>query len=91
VVGLKPLDDHPPNVGFEVGADQLWTDRVPGMSQAEVWLELAADDVPAAAERLAAAGVARCDEIEPVPEGFDGFWIASPASIVHIVSKPGQY
>jgi len=36
------------------------------MSQAEVWLELAADDVPAVAERLEAAGLVRCDEIKPL-------------------------
>jgi hypothetical protein len=90
VVGLKPLDNHPPAVGFVFGANQLWIDEVPGMSQAELWLELVADDVPAAAEHLAKAGVVRCDEIEPLPEGFEGFWISNPAQIVHIVNR-GQY
>ena len=89
-VGLKPLDNHPPAVGFAFGANQLWIDSVPGLSQAELWLELVADDVPAAAEHLAAAGVTRCDEIEPLPEGFEGFWISNPAQIVHIVNR-GQY
>jgi hypothetical protein len=91
VVGLRPLDSHPPFIGFEFGANQLWIDRVPGMSQAELWLELVSDDVPTASEHLAAAGVVRCDEIEALPEEFKGFWISNPASIVHIVSTPGQW
>jgi hypothetical protein len=32
----------------------------------------------------------RRDEIEPLPESFEGFWITSPASIIHIVAKQGQ-
>jgi hypothetical protein len=86
VVGLERLDDLS-GPCFAFGANRLWLDRVDGMSQAEIWLELVADDMPAAAQRLAAAGVVRCDEIERLPDGFEGFWIASPASIVHLVSK----
>ncbi|HET8727548.1 MAG TPA: hypothetical protein VFO41_08575 [Alphaproteobacteria bacterium] len=90
VVGLKVLDNHLPAVAFEFGANQLWIDRVAGMSQAEIWLELVAGDVAAASEHLEAADVVRCDEIEPLPEGFEGFWISSPASIVHLVSKANR-
>jgi hypothetical protein len=61
----------------------------PALSQAEVWLKISIDDVAAAAKHLQDAGVVRCDEIEPLPEGFEGFWISNPASIVHIVAKPG--
>jgi len=89
-VGLEQLQNHLPAVGFRFGSNQLWIDRVPGMSQAEIWLELVADDVGAAAEHLDAAGVVRCDEIEPLPEGSTGFWISNPASIIHIVSR-GEY
>ena len=60
------------------------------MSQAELWLEVVTDDVDAAAERFQAAGVERCDEIEPLREGFAGFWISSPASIVHLVCTPAD-
>ena len=28
-------------------------------------------------------------EIEPLPEGFPGFWVSSPVSIVHLVCKEG--
>lgn len=61
------------------------------MSQAELWLELAASDIPEAAKHLAESGVVRCDQIEPLPEGYEGFWISSPASIIHMVAKPGHY
>jgi len=91
VLGLRPLDNHPPAVGFEFGANQLWIDRVPGMSQAEIWLEIATPDTQAAAEHLRAAGAVRRDEIEPLPEGYAGFWISSPASIIHMVAKPDHY
>jgi hypothetical protein len=72
------------------GTDQLWIDRVPGMSQAEIWLELATPDVAAAAEHLKEAGVTRRDEIEPLGD-YEGFWISSPASIIHMVAKPDHY
>jgi hypothetical protein len=85
VIGLKVLPQHAPFMVFEFGANQLWIDNVPALSQAEVWLELATNDLEAAAKQLEAANVVRCDEIEPLPEGFQGFWIASPASIIHLV------
>lgn len=94
VVGLKVIEHAPtvpPTMGFEFGANQLWIDRVDGLSQAEVWLELTASDVQEASEHLKSAGVVRRDEIEELPEGFEGFWIQNPASIIHIVSKPDQY
>jgi len=90
VVGLRVIEKAPtvpPSVCFEFGANQLWIDRVDALSQAEVWLELRADDVQGAAEHLKAAGVVRRDEIEPLPESFAGFWIQNPASIIHIVAK----
>lgn len=89
VLGLKPLQNHPPEVGFEFGSCQLWIDRVTALSQAELWLEIVTDDVPAAAEHFGQEGVVRCDDIERLPEGFNGFWISNPASIIHIVSRPG--
>jgi catechol 2,3-dioxygenase-like lactoylglutathione lyase family enzyme len=90
VLGLKEITKHAPSVAFEFGSSQLWIDRVPGMSQAEIWLEVVTDDLAAAAEQLKAAGVVRCDEIEPLPEGFEGFWISSPALIVHLVCQDAE-
>jgi catechol 2,3-dioxygenase-like lactoylglutathione lyase family enzyme len=84
VAGL-PLAEHlAPSVVFQFGANRLWIDPVDGMSQAEIWLELNTDDVTAAASDLRAAGVVRRDEIEALPEGF---WISSPASIIHLVCR----
>jgi len=93
VADLKVIEHAPtvpPSVCFEFGANQLWIDRVEGFSQAEIWLELNASDVQAAASHLKSAGIVRRDEIEPLPEGFEGFWITSPASIIHIVAKPDR-
>lgn len=82
-----PFESGPQSVGFEFGANRLWIDRVPGVSQAELWLQLTTADTAAAAEHLAAEGVARCDEIEPLGT-TSAFWISSPASIVHLISEP---
>jgi catechol 2,3-dioxygenase-like lactoylglutathione lyase family enzyme len=87
VLGLEEITGHPPAVGFQFGSSNLWIDRVPGMSQAETWLEVVTDDLPAAAAQLEAAGVVRCDDIEPLGAGFAGFWISSPASIIHLVCQ----
>jgi hypothetical protein len=69
------------------GSNRLWIDCVTGMSQAELWLQVTTEDTAAAADDLAAAGVVRCDGIEPLAAD-SAFWIASPASIVHLVSAP---
>jgi catechol 2,3-dioxygenase-like lactoylglutathione lyase family enzyme len=90
VLGFKIITRHAPNVVFEFGHNQLWIDRMPGLSQAEVWLEILARDTQEAARALEGRVVqgmpiVRCDEIEPLPSGFNAFWISSPASIVHLV------
>lgn len=87
VLGLKPIENHPSEVGFEFGSNQLWIDRVPGVSQAEVWLEIVTNDPSAAAKILENENVVRCDEIEALPDGFEAFWISNPASIIHLVCK----
>jgi Glyoxalase-like domain len=87
VIGLPEVTDKPPAVGFELGPNRLWIDQVPAMTQAEVWLELYCDDFPAAAKRLADAGVVRCDEIEPLDAGFRGGWYVNPANIAHMVRE----
>jgi hypothetical protein len=60
------------------------------ISQAEIWLEIVTDDVATAATHLQAHEVVRCDAIEPLPHDFRGYWIASPAHVVHLVTEPGQ-
>lgn len=88
VVGLEHLGRIGESETFAFGTLRLWIDRMPQLSQAEVWLELRTDDVAAAAEHLQAHRVVRCDAIEPLPEGLAGFWIANPAGIVHLVEQP---
>lgn len=89
VLGFKQLDPAPgatESVRFEFGDKVLWIDNVPTMTQAEIWLEVQADDLAAAAEHLAASGCAIRNEVEPLPEGF-GVWVSSPANIIHLVSS----
>ncbi|WP_149193645.1 VOC family protein [Luteimonas suaedae] len=86
VLGLKPITGHAPEIGFEFGANQLWIDRVPALSQSEIWLQVTTDDIDATRARLEAADIVRCDDIEPLGESARSFWILSPASIVHLVS-----
>ena len=90
VLGLEQIEELLPAVGFRFGSNQLWIDRVEGMSQAELWLELTTDDVSKASAHLESEGVARCDAIEALPKDFSGFWISSPASIIHLVCGQGE-
>lgn len=83
----NPYETGPQSVGFESGANRLWIDRVPAVSQAELWLQLTTANTAPAADRLGEQGVARCDEIEPLGT-TSAFWITSPASIVQLASGP---
>jgi len=75
-----------PSVAFEFGDKRLWVDKIDHLSQAEIWLEIESEDIEGAANYFEGLGVARRDKIEPLPEGFKGFWIANPAGIIHLVS-----
>ena len=90
VLGLEqiggPVGDA---VGFKFGANNLWIDKVPGMSQAELWLEVVTNNTAEAARVLADAGVVRCDEIENLGSNFDGYWISNPAAIIHLIDAKG--
>ena len=90
VVGLKEIGNEGTR-GFELGPIRLWIDESPGMSQAELWLELFTPDFGQAAEHLRQAGVTRCDTIEPLGESFRGGWILNPAGIVHMVREPDTW
>jgi hypothetical protein len=90
-IGLKPITDKAPAVGFELGPNKLWIDEAANMSQAEIWLELFTENFAAAADHLAKAGAVRCDAIEPLPAGFRGGWITSPAGVVHMVREPDAW
>lgn len=70
----------------EFGPVTLWLDNVPAMTQPELWLKVTAPDTEAAASYLEAKGVRRCNEIEKLPEGFDGFWASGPGGLIHLVA-----
>ncbi len=72
---------------FEFGDKVLWLDRMPGLSQSEIWLEVVASDIGKASEYLKQQGCHRRDEIEPLPSGFKAFWVSSPSNIIHLVSS----
>ena len=86
VLGLAVLHEGESGAVIDLGPIRLWLDRVARQSQPDLSLELTVDDVAAAGRYLAEHGVRRCDEVEQLPDGFDGFWIAAPAGIIHLVS-----
>ena len=86
-LGLTPVEGSDSSVVFDFGGKNLWIDNVAALSQAEIWLEITTRDIEGASEVLSGAGVDRRDEIEPLPKSVDAFWISSPSSIIHLVSK----
>ncbi|OAT32380.1 glyoxalase/bleomycin resistance protein/dihydroxybiphenyl dioxygenase [Buttiauxella brennerae ATCC 51605] len=87
-IGLPEITDKPPATGFILGPNRLWIDEAPGLSQAEVWLELFTPDHKLALKQVEESGVVRCDTVEPLPDGFKGGWIMSPSNIVHMLREP---
>ena len=84
-LGLPLMEEEPDGCIFQFGPNRLWIDKVPNLSHADIWLELETNDTEAAASFLKINGVARRDEVEPLREDFDGFWIADPAGVIHLV------
>ena len=87
VLRLPQIEEAKPNVVFAFGDKRLWLDKVDHLSQAEIWLEIETDDVKEAEAYFRSKGVAQRDEIEALPKNFKGFWISSPANIIHLVSE----
>ena len=87
IIGLSQIETLLPDIVFEFGDKRLWLDAVDHISQAEIWLEIQTDDAKAAAKYLDQKDIIRCDKIESLPNGFAGFWITSPANIIHLVSQ----
>jgi catechol 2,3-dioxygenase-like lactoylglutathione lyase family enzyme len=86
ILGLPVRHEGGSGAVIDLGPIRLWLDRVAHQSQADIWLELIVDDTEAASRHLARHGVTRCDEVEALPGGFDGFWIAAPAGTIHLVA-----
>ena len=87
VLGLTRLVNYSPAIVFEFGGKNLWLDKVEGLSQAETWLEVYADNLDVAAEHFDSHGVVRRDEIENLPDDLEGFWITNAAGIIHLVCR----
>ncbi len=88
ILGLEEIDGATDDtVGFKFGANNLWIDKVSAMSQAELWLQVVTNDTTAASAALNNAGITRCDDIEALADDFDGFWISSPAAMIHLIER----
>lgn len=85
-IGLEHVATEGTTEVFAFGGVKLWVDRVDHATHAELWLEVAADDVGAGAEQLAAAGGRIVDEIEPL-DGVEGHWVIDPGGTVLLVSR----
>jgi len=90
VLKLPLVESDEASLVFRFGAQKLWLDRVDRLSKAEIWLEIVTDDIEAAADYLEGRHVARRDEVEPLPEGFRGFWISDPAEVIHLVAHKSE-
>ena len=84
-VNLSSPDDLE-SLTFKFGDKNLWIDKIPGISQAEVWFEVVTEDIEVASDYFMENNCIRRDEIEPLPEGFKGFWLANPANIIHLIT-----
>lgn len=70
------------------GPSTLWLDCVDSYSQPDVWLELRTDDLDAATDAVAAAGIQPCDEVEILEGGeHRSHWITNPAGIIHLLAE----
>ena len=91
VLGLKRKHANSPDsfesVTFEFGDKILWVDKVSGISQAEVWLEIETDNAVEAKKYLESQGCVIRNEIEPLPSSFNGFWLSSPSNTIHLVNE----
>ena len=85
-LGLE-VEENDSGALVRFGAMRLHLDRLPHQSQTDLWLHVETDDVTAAQAWLAAKGVARCDAVERLPDGFPGFWIAAPSGTIHLVAE----
>jgi len=86
-LGIPLLEHSESHASFDFGPIRLHIDKAAGLRQSQVWLELITSDAGAAAALVAAQGFKRCDEVEPLPDGYSGFWVMNPAAIVHLVSE----
>ena len=91
ILGLEQTDldasDQFQSVTFKFGDKTLWIDKSATLSQAEIWLEIQTDNIDQAKKHFEKHNIARRDEIESLPQNFNGFWISSPSGIIHLIGN----
>ena len=60
---------------FRFGDNNLWVDKSPSISQAEIWLEVKTSSIEQAARHFENCKIVRRDEIERLPDELKSFWI----------------
>jgi len=86
-LGLPRIEPAGPVVMFALGQDRLRIDRVESLTEPEVWLEFQTDSRATTTAFLSDEGFVHGDSIEPLPAGFQRFWIASPAEFMHLLPQ----
>lgn len=86
VLRLKIVHLQDESVAFRFNSKMtLWVDKVASQTNTDVWLELQTSDTVGAADYLRRLRTTRRDEVEALPDNFDGFWIAEPGGVIHLV------
>lgn len=86
-LGLEVISQDEAGAIIAFGDLRLHLDRIPHQSQTDIWLEVQTNETNAARQSLAEQGVTICDEVEPLPDGFDGFWVAAPNGTIHLIDQ----
>lgn len=86
-LGMRVIDENDAGAIIDFGPIRLNLDLVPGQSQTDLWLQVRTDDTQAAQSLLQAKGQQTCNEVETLPDGFDGFWVAAPSGTIHLIDK----
>ncbi len=81
-----PVTENDTGALVQFGAMRLHLDRLPRQSQTDIWLQILTDDTAAAKADLQAKGVTVCNEVEALPDDFDGFWVAAPSGTIHLIA-----
>jgi hypothetical protein len=84
-----PVTENDNGALVQFGAMRLHLDRLAHQSQTDIWLQVVTQDTTLARKHLVAKGIAICNEVEPLPDGFDGFWIAAPSGTIHLIAATG--
>ncbi len=84
-LGFPVIDADETGTVVAFGDVRLNLDKVPHQSQTDVWFQVQTRDTTVAKRELAGQGVTICDEVEPLPDGFDGFWVAAPNGVIHLI------